>query len=82
MNCPCCFQEILSTGGCTVCSLQTIWCHCGARFCAAHHSKEAAEHTSKCGIWSNQGPTLGAGPTLSTTVELVLPAMIGAQSWD
>lgn len=53
--CPCCYQRILSTGGCADCWTQ-IWCHCGARFCQKHYAKEAAEHVGSCGIIvTNQG---------------------------
>lgn len=63
--CPCCFQQILSTGGCTDCFTQ-IWCSCGARFCGKHHAKEAAEHVGSCGIISNNGWPPIVPPNLSS----------------
>lgn len=68
LNCPCCWAPVYSTGGCTEC-LNTIWCHCGARFCTAHHAAAAAEHIEKCRTYGNLGGSSNnGGPTFLMAV--------------
>lgn len=70
MNCPCCYKRIETSGGCLDCSLQTLWCMCGARFCAKHQREAFEKHPEFCPNiyranqtiifptdpgWSNQG---------------------------
>jgi len=48
LRCWCCGKGYDTSGGCLDCTVITIHCMCGAKFCAKHRGQDYEKHQEVC----------------------------------